>query len=154
MIDLKGYIQRYTRLLQLSWIYSYALLLVIVVFFEVIYPSSKGILGHSRNSLYVVDSFCILLSLICIPLSLSLYNKRMICLLPKMKLIKAIKLHVKWNYIRLGMLMIPAWLNLMAYYLSTKDTGLWTMGIVIIATSFCYPTRKKVEYELNINDYE
>lgn len=154
MIDLKGYIQRYTRLLQLSWIYSYALLFVIIMFFEVIYPTSKGVLAKSGASLYVVDSFCILLSLICIPLSLSLYNKRMINLLPKKQLIKAIKLHVKWNYIRLTMLMIPAWLNLMIYYLSTKDTGLWTMGIVIIATSFCYPTRKKIEYELNINDYE
>jgi uncharacterized membrane protein YczE len=154
MLDLKGYIQRYTRLLQLSWIYSYSLLLVIAVFFEIFFPSFKGMIKHSDETIYVINSLCIILTLMVIPLSLSLYNKRALKVIPNKKLIKAIKLHVKWNFIRLAILMIPAWFNLSMYYFSQDDTGLWAMGVILIATSFCYPTRKKIEYELNINDYE
>ena len=60
------------------------------------------------------------------------------------------KSYRKWSEIRLGLLFIPAILNISFYYMTMDTTGILCASMALIASLFCVPDKKKILNELDI----
>lgn len=53
----------------------------------------------------------------------------------------------RWSEVRLAMLAVAGWANIVAYYLTLDSTGGICAAIVAIASCFCWPSCDKLAYE-------
>ena len=103
---------------------------------------------------YYFETIGILLTALCIPLSLKLFSLVLKKKIDNMTITLALKRYVQMSIVRLGILEIAIIVNLLCYYLTLSSTGNLCMLIGLTASLFCLPSEKKLRNELHISKDE
>lgn len=93
-------------------------------------------LPADATSVYVMQLLCVVLTIGMLPAALRLLH------LPRIKaqMENDIRKAATWNSIRLGILCIPLYINMVVYYgLAVTDTPLYCLLICATGLVFCYP---------------
>lgn len=109
-----------------------------------------GLWAEKSNLTYLLDTIAILSTAVCVPLALRLFNKVLHEKLDALTVTKALNRYLQWGRVRLLILAVPFWFNLLAYYLTLSDTGLYCALIIATASLFCIPSEKQLRAELHI----
>lgn len=109
-----------------------------------------GALADNTQAIYFMEAFGILLTAICIPLSLKLFGLVLKNKIDLLTLPLALKRYALWSNVRLGLLEVTILLNLLCYYLTLSSTGNLCMLIGLTASLFCLPSEKRLRNELHI----
>lgn len=99
---------------------------------------------------FFFDTACILLTAICIPLSLKLFSLVLTRKMDSYTFPIALNHYKRWSLVRMGMLEFAILVNLVGYYLTLSSTGALCASIGLTASLFCYPSEKKLREELHI----
>ena len=142
-------IKRAVRNLNISYVFFWVLpaFLLGAGEFELI---PVGILEGNVQSTYYFETAGILLTALCIPLSLKLFSLVLKKKIDNMTITFALKRYVQLSIVRLGILEIAIVVNLLCYYLTLSSTGNLCMLIGLTASLFCLPGEKKLRNELHI----
>lgn len=138
--------------MQIAFALAYVITLVVSLLFEWNVFES-GIWGVTDHMAYVMKTVGVLLTLLCVPLSLSLFNTHVNKRIRSFPLQKALHTYLLWSYIRLSFLTVVVAGNMAIYYLTLDNTGFMCALIGVIATFFCVPTQKKFCDDLDINNF-
>ncbi|MCD8078946.1 MAG: hypothetical protein LUF04_00575 [Bacteroides sp.] len=135
----------------------YALLWIVpligMVFFETdILPA--GVWADNGSAIYVAETVGILLAMVCIPLSLRLFNRVLVKKIDLLPLADAMQLYKRWAGIRLLLLGVTVCVNLLIYYMTLNSTGGLAALIALTASLFCLPGEKKVRSDLHVTTEE
>ena len=100
---------------------------------------------------YNLQSICILMTLVCIPLGLWLFQFKFVKKIKEKTLEEALTNYMKWNTIRLGLLSSPV-MACLGWYLATTSnkTYLFCACMAFIATLFCVPSEERMKNELDL----
>ena len=113
-----------------------------------------GLLSDDVRVTYYFETIGILLTAICVPLSLKLFSLVLKKKIDNLTISVALKRYVVWSYVRLGLLEGVIIYNILCYYLTLSSTGNLCMLIGLTASFFCLPSEKKLRNELHIaKDY-
>ena len=99
-----------------------------------------GGLVDNAPAIYYFETVGILLTALCVPLSLKLYSLVLKKKIDHMTITLALKRYVQWNIV----------VNLLCYYLTLSSTGNLCMLIGLTASLFCLPSEKRLRNELHI----
>ncbi len=100
---------------------------------------------------YYMDTFGILLTASCVPLSLKLFSIALKKKIDLLTITLALRKYVQWSNIRLGILEVIVLVNLSCYYMTYSSTGNLCALIGLTASLFCLPSGKKLRNELHID---
>ncbi|MDR0893250.1 MAG: hypothetical protein LBN24_11660 [Mediterranea sp.] len=103
---------------------------------------------------YFLETACILLTALLVPLSLKLFSLVLKKKIDCMGVEQALKNYVRWSVIRLVMLEVAIVTGILCYYLTLSSTGNLCMLIGLAASFFCLPGEKNLRGELHINKEE
>ena len=112
--------------------------------------NEDGIHLLEPDEIYYFETVGILLTALCVPLSLKLYSLVHKKKIDHMTITLALKRYVQWNIVRLGVLEVAIVVNLLCYYLTLSSTGNLCMLIGLTASLFCLPSEKRLRNELHI----
>lgn len=113
-----------------------------------------GSIEGNIQATYYFETIGILLTVLCIPLSLKLFSLVLKKKIDNMTITLALKRYVQMSIVRLGILEIAIIVNLLCYYLTLSSTGNLCMLIGLTASLFCLPSEKKLRNELHISKDE
>ena len=82
-----------------------------------------GGLVDNAPAIYYFETVGILLTALCVPLSLKLFSLVLKKKIDHMTITLALKRYVQWNIVRLGVLEVAIVVNLLCYYLTLSSTG-------------------------------
>lgn len=118
---------------------------LVVLFFEteLIKP------GYFVDMSYLLDTICVIETLIFIPVSLKLMFMPQI----KAKVMQSPRDYLTMALIRLGLLLIPAHFCLLVYYLTFSSTTLGCAIISTIALLYVWPTQSRRLNETSLPDF-
>lgn len=100
---------------------------------------STAYLPADATSVYVIQLLCVVLTFGLLPTALRLLH------LPRIKaqMENNLRKTAIWNNIRLGILCIPLYIDMILYYgLAATDTPLYCLLICTTGLVFCYPKRE------------
>lgn len=103
---------------------------------------------------YFFETACILLTAICVPLSLKLFSLVLTRKIDTYAFPLALNRYTLWSVVRLGILELAVVYNLLIYYLTLSNTGLLCALITLTASLFCIPGEKRLREELHIHKEE
>ena len=131
-------IKRAVRNLNISYIFFWVLpaFLLGAGEFELL---PVGSLADNAQAVYYFETLGILLTALCIPLSLKLFSLVLKKKIDQMTITLALKCYVQWSIVRLGILEVAIVTNLLCYYLTLSTTGNLCMLIGLTASLFCLP---------------
>lgn len=146
-------IKRAVRSLNISYIFFWVLpaFLLGAGEFE-LFP--VGGLADNTKVTYYFETIGILITALCVPLSLKLFSLVLKNKIDHLTITLALKRYVQWSIIRLGVLEVVIVLNLLCYYLTLSSTGNLCMLIGLTASLFCLPGEKRLRNELHIDKDE
>lgn len=113
-----------------------------------------GMYADNVRTIYIFETTTILLTAICVPISLKLFAWVLINRIDKKSIINAIRLYVFWSGIRLLLLSLPVLMGFMVYYLTLSNKGVLCAFIALTASLFCLPSEKRIRKELQIDKEE
>lgn len=144
-------IGRLLRILKWEYVLAWVVCLGVVALYETdVLP--QGTLVDDGKTGYMLQVFGILLAVALIPLTLkyfALILKRNVLTLD---VERALIGYRRLNEIRLSLLMVPALINLTAYYATLSSSGLLCAGMVALAACFCVPGSGRLTAELELPD--
>lgn len=133
---------------------AYAAYIICVLAFAATYefmPGAKGALAGNAAAEYTIDTMCMLLTIIVVPLSIKIFAK-MIARHRSLDIAeRAARYHVMWN-IRILCYAIVTVMDLWAYYATLNNIGAFCALICVIASLLFLPTRKRIGDDLGTND--
>ncbi len=142
-------IRKTERLIQ--WMYlCFWLLPVAVVVWGECGGDCVGSLADVKRAAYWWQSAVILLTAVCIPLSLKLFWWVLAHKVNAVPLDKALPLYARWCAVRLGLLLAPTLAGVLGYYLFLTNTGLLCGMMALVASLFCVPGRGRLRRDLHI----
>ncbi len=100
---------------------------------------------------YGLETLVILLTVLCVPLSLKLFAWILKGRIDGAGIDRALHLYVVWSTVRVGLLFIPAVLGFACYGLLLSDKCLLCGLIALVASLFCVPSGKRLRAELRID---
>ena len=100
--------------------------------------------------MYYAETLSILLTAICIPLSLKLFAWVLYRRIDRASITSALQLYVFWSGIRLVLLLLPLLAGFLTYYVMLSTTGLLCALIALTASLFCLPGEERLRRELHI----
>lgn len=109
-----------------------------------------GNLVDNVQATYCFETIGILLTAICVPLALKLFNLVLKKKIDQMTITIALQRYTLWSIVRLGILEVPIVVNIICYYLTLSSTGNLCMLIGLTASLFCLPSEKRLRNELHI----
>ncbi len=150
---MEEHIKRAVRNLNISYVFFWVLpaFLLGAGEFELIHVGS---IEGKIQATYYFETIGILLTALCIPLSLKLFSLVLKKKIDNMTITLALKRYVQMSIVRLGILEIAIIVNLLCYYLTLSSTGNLCMLIGLTASLFCLPSEKKLRNELHISKDE
>ena len=150
---MEEHIKRAVRNLNISYVFFWVLpaFLLGAGEFE---PIPVGSIEGNIQATYYFETIGILLTALCIPLSLKLFSLVLKKKIDNMTITLALKRYVQMSIVRLGILEIAIIVNLLCYYLTLSSTGNLCMLIGLTASLFCLPSEKKLRNELHISKDE
>lgn len=127
----------------------WGLAIVIVVVHE-INDGETGLVADNVKIVYWMETVCILLTVINVPLALKLFALVLRKKIDQVPLVAALRLYKRWSLIRLLLLFIPVLAGLTTYYMCMSTTGLLCAAIGLTASLFCVPTEQRLKADLLI----
>ena len=132
----------------------YAVYLFAVIFFAGVYellPEAKGKLVGNDVAEYALDTVCVLLTMITVPLSLKLFahfltKHKSLDLKDRME-----RYHMLWN-VRIVCFGIVTIFDLWAYYATLNNIGGFCALICVAASLLFAPTKKRIAGDLDAKD--
>jgi hypothetical protein len=112
----------------------------------------EGIYAGNERMNYILYTIGIILAIVLIPLALKLFSLSLVKRISKLSINEAIQSYKKWSEIRLGLIFIPAIINLSFYYMTLNTTGIFCASMALVASLFCVPDKQKILKELNIEE--
>lgn len=140
-----------TRKLQVQ----YGLYIIGVVLLAIFHETdviTVGVYAGDAATEYALETFSILITIALVPLSLKLFSVKMEKKIQQVQLQKALVLYQKWSTIRLMILALVTYLNILIYYLTLNNIGGLCALIALTASVFCLPSERRVGEELQLND--
>ncbi len=113
---------------------------------------AEGIYAGDAQTEYVLQMIGILLTCGLIPFSMRMFNLNLEKRVRKLPLQQALKSYSRWSDVRLGLLFVPALLNLQFYYLTLNTTGIYCAAMALTASLFCVPSKGRIVDELDLSD--
>ena len=110
-----------------------------------------GLFADNTLAAYYLETIGILLTAICVPLSLKLFSLVLKKKIDHLTITLALKRYMQWNMARLALLEVVIVYNIFCYYLTLGNTGNLCMLIGLTASLFCLPGEKRLRNELHIN---
>ncbi len=114
----------------------------------------QGVFVDDVQMEYVMQTVGILLAVCLIPLSLRMFHLSLTRYVRQLSLPAALVSYRRWNEVRLSMLLAPSLFNMTVYYTTLNVTGLLCTGMVLLASLFCVPGRKRLLEELDLENEE
>lgn len=138
--------------LQLEYVVFWVLCGLLVGLYETdVLP--QGIWVGNVRMEYFLEVVGILMAVVMIPLSLRVFSLSLTRYVRLLPLQEALKSYRRWNEVRIAMLLAPALFNFSVYYWTMDTTGLLCGCMVLIASFFCIPSRKRLLVELDLTDF-
>ena len=144
-------IKQLLKRLKIEFVAVWCLVLLLVVCYEAGIFTEGLFVGDARMD-YILTTIGILLTIVMIPLSLRLFNLKLVKRISKLSTFEALKSYRRWSEVRLALLLVAALLNMSIYYLTLNTTGLFCSLMALLATLFCIPTKERLLKELDLND--
>lgn len=142
-----------TRRLKLQYALLWIVPMAVMLLFET-GTLPEGMWAGNGSAMYVAETIGILLAIVCIPLSLRLFNLVLTRKIDTTSLAEAIRLYKRWSAVRLLLLGIAVCANLFIYYMTLNSTGGLAALITLTASLFCLPGEKKVRSDLHLTTEE
>lgn len=109
-----------------------------------------GQLVDDVRGTYFLQTACILLTAICVPLSLKLFSLVLTRKIDTYTFPVALSRYRLWSLVRLGLLELSVWVGLLGYYFTLSSTGALCALIGLTTSFFCFPSETKLREELHI----
>lgn len=148
---MKKQIKRAIRSLNISYIFFWVLPAFLMGAGELELMPVGG-LADDAEAVYYLETIGILLTAVCVPLSLKLFSMVLKNKINELTVTLALKRYVLWSNVRLGILEVVVLFNLLCYYLTLSNTGNLCMLIGLTASLFCLPGEKRLRNELHISE--
>lgn len=148
---MKKQIKRAVRSLNISYIFFWVLPAFLMGAGELELMPVGG-LADDAEAVYYLETIGILLTAVCVPLSLKLFSMVLKNKINELTVTLALKRYVLWSNVRLGILEVIVLFNLLCYYLTLSNTGNLCMLIGLTASLFCLPGEKRLRNELHISE--
>lgn len=132
---------------------SYVIFWIVPVVFMLVGEMSDDWMGEYADNvrvMYYAETLSILLTAICIPLSLKLFAWVLYRRIDRASITSALQLYVFWSGIRLVLLLLPLLAGFLTYYVMQSTTGLLCALIALTASLFCLPGEERLRRELHI----
>lgn len=113
-----------------------------------------GLYAGDARMMYVWETVGILIAIVCVPLSLKLFNFIHKKTIDNVNLAEALSKYTFWSGIRLAILEVAVLLNVFVYYLTLSNVGGFCALIALTASLFCFPGEKRLRQELNLEEEE
>lgn len=140
------------RLMRVLWIQlgtSLALAVLLVCLFEWnVLP--EGLFAGDVLMGYVLQTLTILVTLLCLPLALKLYNRKVSKHRPEGSLPEAISNLAHWSGRRVFTISLPIYVGIIAYYFTLNVSHIFCALIACIALCICLPIKERVLEQLDI----
>lgn len=111
----------------------------------------NGLLEGDNKMLYYANIFTVLLTVVCVPLSLKLFSLNTRSSLRRMDKDEALQSYHVWSIVRLALLGLSAEVGIFFYFLFMHTNGILCTLIVLITLLFCTPSARKVRSYLVSN---
>ncbi len=109
-----------------------------------------GMLADDVRATYYFETIGILLTAICVPLSLKLFSLVLKKKIDNLTIPVALQRYAVWSNIRLALLEGVILFNVFCYYFTLSSTGNLCMLIGLTASFFCLPSERRLRNELRI----
>ena len=110
-----------------------------------------GVLPVGIRAVYVFETVGILMTAVCIPLSLKLFSFVLTKKIDQLTFPVALSRYMLWGAVRLALLEFVVVFNLAGYYFTLSSTGALCALIGLTASFFCLPGEKRLRAELHID---
>jgi len=109
----------------------------------------EGSAIHDGRIGYILQSVCVLLTLILIPFSLKMFSVAIQHLAQK-PLEKALVSYIRLSEIRIALLAVVVLVGLSIYYATLNSIGGLCALLGLLASLFCFPNEKRIKEELGL----
>lgn len=136
---------------------SYLLFWIVTIFLFVLGEMDilpVGIFADDIKVRYYFETVGILLTAICIPLSLKLFSLVLKHKINQLSFPVALNRYALWSMVRQGLLLAVIVCNLLCYYMTMSSTGALCALCALTASFFCLPGEKRLRQELHISKEE
>lgn len=113
-----------------------------------------GMYATDVRAIYVAEASTILLTAICVPVSLKLFAWVLVRKIDYVTIPQALRFYSLWSIIRMVLLALPVLTGFVVYYLMLSNTGVLCALIALTASLFCIPGEGRLRRELQINKKE
>lgn len=137
-----------------GFFFAFWLLPVVLVVAGELIDSLLGVVADDVRTTYLMEAVTILLTALCVPLSLKLFSRVLARKIDKVSLPQALILYRRWSGVRLLLLALPVCVGLSTYYLALSTGGLLCALISLTASLFCVPGENRLRRELLIEENE
>jgi len=137
------------RLLEVEFALWWIFAVVWCVLYETDVFPQGSLVGDVRAE-YILQTVGILLAVCLIPLSLRMFSLSLTRYVRQLSLPEALVSYRRWCEIRLVMLGAPVLFNLTVYYTTLNLTSLLCVGMLLVASLFCVPGRRRLMRELDL----
>lgn len=145
-------ITRLLNALKLEYLMFWFLCILLVVLYEAnVLP--QGIWAGEARMEYVLEVIAVLMTIVLIPVSLRMFKLSLVRYVRQLSLEAALRSYRRWSEVRMAMLLAPALFNFSVYYWTMDTTTLLCGCMVLIASLFCVPGRKRLLVELDLNHF-
>lgn len=146
-------IKRVTRNLKVGYILFWIIPALLVVAGEMEWLP-VGLLAEDVKGAYYFETVGILLTAVCVPLSLKLFSLILTKKINRLTITVALQRYFAWSSLRLMLLETAVIVNLFCYYFTLDTTGSLCALIALTASLFCLPGEKRLRSELHITKEE
>ena len=143
-------IKQAVRNLRIQYLLFWILPVLLVTCYE-LNLFAIGCFADDPQQQYIWETLGVLLSIICIPSSLKLFNTILKNKIDTVAFPVALKKYVLWCVIRLSILEVAVLFNIIVYYSTLNNIGGFCALIGLIASAFCLPGEKRLRQELRIS---
>ncbi|WP_291529798.1 hypothetical protein [Bacteroides sp. UBA939] len=113
-----------------------------------------GQYADNVRATYFAETLSILLTAICVPVSLKLFAWVLARKIDYAGFSQALRLYSIWSKVRIALLALPVLAGITVYYLMMSSTGALCACIALVASLFCLPGEERMRKELQINKKE
>ena len=147
-------IKRIVMYLKALYVFCWAVPLLVGIASEMEDTPWLGILAGDVRATYGVETLVILLTVVCVPLSLKLFAWVLARRIDAVGIDRALRLYGVWSTVRVLLLFLSSLSGFLGYYLLLSNKCLLCGLIALVAMLFCVPGRKRLCNELHIGQGE
>lgn len=132
---------------------QYGLYIGFIILLIILFQSGiilEGAYADDFKMQYILQTIGILTTITIVPFSLKIFSVKLNKVIKEADLEKALRLYMYWGYVRLMMLALVTYLNIIIYYMTLNNIGGLCALIGITASVFCLPGEKKLREEMNL----